>query len=148
MAAIPSWLNTTMPQHIKITTKFDITNTGIVRNFKENLLPAKANGRIIYTREEWLRCRRQQTNWETVTQIISLRTQPLNMRTTVGESGWILEFDIEFDKLYLKDGDPMGLLKEDFSNVPLLTGLTEHTKTDSYEFIVVGQNIWFEYNEL
>jgi len=137
-----------MPQHIKIHTDFDITNTGVVRNFKEALLPATVNGRIIYTEEEWIRCRRQQTNWETMVQVISLRTQPYNIRTDVTESGWVLEFDVGFSGLYELDSDKLGLLKEDFNNVPLLVGLTEHTKTDVYEFIAIDENIRFESYEL
>jgi len=137
-----------MPQHIKIHTDFDITNTGVVRNFKENLLPAKINGKIVYTREEWIRCRRQQTNWETMIQVISLRIQPYNIRTVVTESGWLLEFDVEFIGTFEKDGDQLGLLKEDLTNVPLLVGLTEHKKTDTYEFISVDENVRFETYEL
>ncbi len=127
-------------QHIKITTDFDITNTGVVRDFKESLLPVKANGRIIFTKEEWLRCRRQQTNWETVIQLISLRTQPLHIVTTATESEWVLEFDIESNGVYQKNGDMIGLLKEDFDKVPLLTGLAEHSKSDQFEFIAIGKN--------
>ena len=135
-------------QHIKILTDFDITNTGVVRNFKETSLPTKANGRIIYTKEEWIRCRRQQTNWETVVQLISLRAMPLSIRTDVTESGWVLEFDIESVNAYRKDTDALGLLKTDFNNVPLLVGLTEHNKEDEYEYIRIGENVKFETYEL
>jgi len=114
-----------MPQHIKIHTDFDITNTGVVRNFKKNLLPAKINGQLIHTEEEWIHCRRQQTNWETLIQIISLRTQPYNIRTIVNELDWTLEFDIEHIDVFRKNGNPLGLLQEDIENVPLLTGLDE-----------------------
>ena len=131
-------------QHITIHSDFDITNTGVTRHFNANLLPAKVNGRIIFTEEEWHRCRRQQTNWETIVQLISLRAQPANLETAATEDGWIVEFDVETPDVYLKDSDPLGLLKDDFNNVPLLIGLAEHKKADEYEFIVVDQNIRFE----
>lgn len=133
-----------MPRHIKIYTDFDVTNTGVVRNFREDLLPAKVNGKVILSEQEWIKSRRQQSNWETVVQVISLRAQPLNIKTTVTESQWIIEFDVESSIVYSKDDDPLGLLKEDFNNVPLLIGLTEHKKADSYGFIVIDQNMRFE----
>lgn len=137
-----------MLRHIKIYTDFDITNTGVVRNFRPEMLPAKVNGKIIFTEQEWVKSRRQQTNWETVIQVISLRAQPLNIRTVVTEEGWLLEFDVDTVSVYEKGDDPLGLLKEDFNNVPLLVGLTEHNKADSYEFIVIDQNMRFETYEL
>ena len=137
-----------MPRHIKISTDFDVTNTGVIRHFREDLLPAKVNGKILYTEDEWIKSRRQQTNWETVTQVISLRATPMNLKTLVTESHWVIEFDIESPTVYKKDDDPLGLLKEDFNNVPLLIGLTEHKKADSYGFIVIDQNMRFETHEL
>lgn len=134
-------------QHIKIHTDFDITNTGVTRHFKKSLLPAKVNGRIIFTEEEWHRCRRQQTNWETVVQLISLRAQPMNVSTVATESAWTMEFDVESSGVYALVGDDLGLLKEDFNNVPLLVGLAEHNKSDEYEFIVIGENVVFETHE-
>lgn len=133
-----------MARHIKIYTDFDITNTGIVRSFKAELLPVKVNGKIIFSEHEWVKARRQQTNWETVVQVISLRAQPLNIKTTVTENGWLIEFDVEANNVYQKGDDPIGLLKEDFDNVPLLVGLTEHKKADTFEFIVIGENMRFE----
>ena len=46
-----------MPQHIKIHTDFDITETGVVRNYKEGILPRKVRGVIISSEEEWIKCR-------------------------------------------------------------------------------------------
>ena len=133
-----------MPRHIKISTDFDITNTGVIRNFREDLLPAKVNGRILYSEDDWIKCRRQQTNWETVVQVLSLRAQPVNLTTVVTESEWVLEFDVDHSDVYKTEDDPLGLLKEDFNNVPLLIGLTEHKKADSYGFIVIDGNMRFE----
>lgn len=116
-----------MPRRIKIHTDFDITNTGVMRNYKEGInLPAKINGRLINSKDEWIKLRRQQSNWETLVQVISLRTQPLNVRTTVNKDDWTLEFDIDSNHVFKKGDDILGLLKEDIANVPLLTDLDEH----------------------
>lgn len=144
VASLYTWLNTNMPQHIKIHTDFDITNTGVVRNYKEDKLPKKVAGKVISTKEEWIKRRRQQANWETLVQIISLRTQPLNIRTTVNKDDWTIEFDVEHVDVFSKDGDPLGLLKEDIGNVPLLTGLDEKKDLENSE----TPNIRFEVYEL
>ena len=126
MAALSAWLNTRMIQHIKIHIDFDITNTGVVRNFKASNMPCTIGGRTITSEAEWIKLRQQQANWETLVQLISLRTQPMNIRTIVNKKDWTLEFDVEVKDVYMKDGDPLGYLKEDCENVPMLTGLDEH----------------------
>lgn len=125
MVALSVWLNTCMMQHIKIHTDFDITNTGVVRKFNASNLPCIVGGKTISTETEWLKLRRQQANWETFVQLISLRAQPLNIHTVVNKFDWTLEFDVETKDVYMKNGDLLGLLKEDFENIPLLTGLDE-----------------------
>ena len=134
-----------MPQHIKIHTDFDITNTGVVRNYKEGILPQSINGKIIKSKDEWIKLRRQQSNWETLIQVISLRTQPLNIRTTVNKSDWTLEFDVEQVDVFRKNGDPLGLLKDDIENVPLLTDLDEHK---DLEGVSATPNLRFETYEV
>ncbi len=138
-----------MSQHIKITTDFDITNTGVVRNFKPGVLPLTINSTVIKTEQEWIRARRQQSNWETLVQVISLRTQPLNLRTVINESSWVMEFDTEYQDVYRINDDNIGLLKEDCNNVPLLVDLTEQ-KTMNGFIIISGseQNMWFSVHDL
>ncbi len=133
-------------QHIIIHTDHDITNTGVVRNFKKELLPIKINREIINTKEQWIKCRRQQSNWETIIQTISLRTQPMNIRTTKNDNVWTLEFDVEFNDVYRKNGDSIGLLKEDFKNLPMITGLDESEKMEN--FLIIDKNIRFETYEI
>jgi len=135
-----------MPQRIKIHTDFDITNTGVVRNFRQGMLPCKVSGKSITSEAEWVKLRRQQANWETLIQVISLRTQPLNIRTAVNKANWTLEFDIDLTSVYHKGDDPLGLLKDDIENVPMLTGLDEHKDLDSH--IVVDKNVSFELYEI
>jgi hypothetical protein len=136
-----------MMRHIKIHTDFDITNTGVVRNYKGGMLPCKVGDKTITTEEEWTKLRRQQSNWETLIQMISLRTQPIRIRTTINKSDWTLEFDIESVDVYRKGNDPIGLLKEDIENVPLLTGLDEHKELE-VEQTDGTPNVRFETYEL
>ena len=126
-------------QHITIETDFDITNTGVIRAFKKGVLPAKVAGRVIHSKEEWMKNRRQQANWETIIQLISLRTQPLNINTTEKNGVWILEFDVESISVYASVDDQLGLLKADFNRVPLIIGLNE-TKVLTDYIIVDGEH--------
>jgi len=134
-----------MQQHIKIHSDFDITNTGVVRNYRNEQLPIKVNGKTISSKEEWLKLRRQQSNWETMIQLISLRAQPYNIHTTVNKSDWTLEFDVDHVDVFRKNGDLLGLLKEDIANVPLLTGLDEHK---DLEGVSIAPNLRFETYEI
>lgn len=134
-----------MAQHIKIFTTFDITNTGVVRNLKAGMLPTTVNGVKITSEDEWLKARRQQSNWETMLQIIALRTQPFNVRTIHNDGVWMLEFDVEHSDVYRKEDDPIGLLKDDFNNVPLLVNLDESKSPGT---AVSESNMRFEVYEL
>ena len=129
-------------QHIKITTQFDITHTNVVRNLKPGLLPTKVNGRMINTEEEWTRCRKQQSNWETLLQVISLRTQPLNIKSYRSDDNWVVEFDVEADEVFNQDGDQLRLLKNDCENVPMIVGLNE--KSGISELLTIDENTHFE----
>ena len=134
-------------QHIIIRTNFDITNTGVTRNFKRESLPLKTKNGYINTEEEWILARRQQSNWETLIQVISLRAQPMHIQTRVNNGQWILEFDIEQMNVYKKeDVGELAILIEDCENVPMLINLTE--KRDPGSVIQDRKNIWFEYYEI
>lgn len=129
-------------QHIKITTKFDITHTNVVRKPKQETFPIKANGCLFKTNDEWVKARKQQSNWETLMQIVSLRTQPLNIKSYKKDNEWVLEFDIEFDEVFTKDGDDLKLLKDDCENVPMIVGLNEDRGLRP--IILVGENMFLE----
>ena len=137
-----------MARHIKIHIDFDITNTGVIRNYRDNPLPAKVNGMMIKSKEEWIKLRRQQANWETFIQIISLRIQPLNIQTTVNKNSWTLEFDVDNVDALTKDDDPIGLLKADLENIPLLTGLDEKKNLELAEARSYRTNVRFETYEI
>lgn len=114
----------------QLTTLVDITATGVVRS----------NGQRDVERN-------QQRNWETVLQILGLRTQPhvisFPYKIMCAESdvhglfgnfntgkhvAWRFEFDADHPGAYgTEDGSVAGLAA-DFEEVPIITGLTETAK--------------------
>lgn len=88
------------------------------------------------------RMRNKQRNWETVVQILGLRTQIMSINQLKTETKdlsqhvfgsdyqdkqrvWTFEFEVEFENLYLQDHDPYGILKNDFAQSPVILGLDE-----------------------
>ena len=128
---------------ISCWTKFDITNTGVTGHLKVSRMPfVDRNGNTIRTEDEWHRARNQQRNWETLQQLISLRAQVFDVTTPVHSNGqWSFEFIIEQDGLFTLDNDPVGILKQDCSGVPMLKNLNEKL----FESLVLDpdQNIGF-----
>lgn len=108
------------------------------------------------------RMRNKQRNWETVAQILGLRTQVLNLKQLKTESHelkdfnfgesyqgkqrvWTFDFAVEFDNLYLQDRDPYGILKNDFAKSPIILGLDETAQPPMPLFYTDGpsKNIYF-----
>ena len=122
---------------IKVKTLFDITATGVTGHIKSLRPP--------YTPETWTRARNQQRNWETLTQIINLRTQIMSMTDPeLIDDTWCFEFESEAN--VWDDGtDSVGVLKQDCESVPMLRELDNDPDVDS-TLITSGprQNIWFE----
>lgn len=130
-------------------TLVDITATGVIRGEDELL-------------------RNQQRNWETVLQVIGIRTQPLEIttpkiyyeidfdviETEFGEfyktqglhTVWMWEFSVEHDDVFRRGDDPLALLHESFDQVPIITGLNESAKFLLPIFYTSGaiKNIYFE----
>ena len=130
---------------IKVRTLFDITATGVTGHFKSSrpIFTDRA-GHKITDLETWNRARNQQRNWETLTQLIQLRTQTDNLIDPICiDNCWIFEFEIEQD--VFNDGfDPVGVLKADSEGVPMLRDLDNNPDIDPV-LITQGlrQNIWF-----
>lgn len=132
---------------IDVCTKFDCTVTGTVGHFKSSSPQINRQGKKLSTVEDWTTSRNQQRNWETFLQLISLRTQPFEIIEPRFDAGfWYWSYQIEFEKLYFNNGDELARLKEDFNQIPMLTGLAEHDELQGI-LVVDGpkQNIWFEY---
>ena len=124
---------------LKVRTLFDITYTGVTGHYKA----ARAQ---FATQEAWDRARNQQRNFETLQQILSLRTNLAEITTPVESDGeWSFEFEVESDGVYGTPDDPTGILRGDAVGVPMLREL--NNDPDIEPILVVGgprQNIWFE----
>jgi len=131
-----------------VQTFFDITATGITGHFKPAKIPFRdAAGNTITDLESWTRSRNQQRNWETITQILGLRTQLFRLQTPVTDttnSAWMFEFETETDHIYGDDADPTRVLRSDADGVPMLVELDN--RPELLPMLATSgptQNIWF-----
>jgi hypothetical protein len=129
-------------------TLFDITATGITGHCKSSKMPFKdRTGKMISDVESWNRSRNQQRNWETITQILGLRTQLFNLTEPIRDqtgTRWMFEFETETDGVYGPESDPVAVLRADAAGVPMLTQLENATDLDRVLITQGrGQNIWF-----
>jgi hypothetical protein len=105
-------------------------------------------GRTIVTQAEWQQARNQQANWETVNQVISLRTLPERISAPMADSAaatWSFEFDVVDPGSIAHNNDPVGYLIADCNGVPMITGLGE--SSDNAAFLSsqdTAANIWFD----
>jgi len=128
-------------------TRYDITATGIKSAFNKNRLPIQdAQGDEISDAQSWNRARNRQRNWETINQIIALRTLPQDVSVPEktqhdGQTWWQFGFEVESPGTVELDGDPVGVLVFDSQDVPMLTGLDEDAGVASA--MEPGSNIVF-----
>ena len=105
-------------------------------------------GGVVRDQLTWNYARNQQRNWETLNQLISLRTQPVSV-TSLGHSNgvWSFEFEVESGLVYSASGreDDITVLVNECNGVPMIVGL-EETQTQHSVLITQGhdQNIWFD----
>lgn len=140
-----------MTATVRCRTLFDITVTGVRNHTSNSRLPFQDQaGQTVGTDQQWARSRNQQRNWETVNQILSLRTLPENTTlpeyqdTDLGRE-WRFEFDIPNISTVTEGDRPLGLLLRDCEAVPMITGLTETAPLVSeLRTREPGANIWFE----
>ena len=129
-------------------TQFDITVTGITGHFKSTNMPFQDRaGQIIQDTASWNRSRNQQRNWETLTQILGLRTQLFALTMPIQDqtgTRWMFEFETETDGVYGPEDDPTQVLRADASGVPMLRELNNTPEIESV-LVTEGpkQNIWF-----
>jgi hypothetical protein len=127
-------------------TLFDCSSTGITGHFRIGQIPfVDKTGRTIENINDWTKSRNQQRNFETLLQIISLRSQPERISTpTNSQQGWSFTFEVEAESTYSLDGntDPFAALYQDCSGVPMLTGLDEAQEIEPV--LKPHENIWFE----
>lgn len=128
-------------------TFFDITATGVTGHYKSSRVPFKdLNGNNIIDELSWNRARNQQRNWETITQLISLRTQISELQNPKKDKNtWSFEFESETPYAFGSEDNPTELLLSDSAGVPMLLGLGNIDNLTPL-LIVSGpdQNIWFD----
>jgi hypothetical protein len=133
---------------IVCTTTFDITATGVTGHYRVSRVPfLDWAGRKIANEQDWHKSRNQQRNWETLQQLLSLRTQVFSAtQPMVIHNCWQFEFEVESADVY---GQDLSLLQEDCEGVPMLTGLTE-TELGARVLVTQGpgQNLWFRLDQL
>lgn len=106
--------------------------------------------------------RNQQRNWETIQQILSLRTQPTIIATDnftndvnqynfgINYTGqhriWTFKFAVEYADIYQEGPDKFGLVKYDFKITPVILGLSETAQPERALFYPKGpwNNIYFK----
>ena len=137
-----------MTLQVRCTTRFDITVTEVRNNFSRSRLPFyDATGKLIDDTITWNRARNQQRNWETINQVISLRSLPENITVSrkinkADQAWWTFEFSLEQPASIESNGNPVGLLDLDCNSVPMLTGLDEDP--DQEGVLIPDINIQFE----
>ncbi len=129
-------------------TLFDVTATGVTGHFKLTRVPyTDQAGQEITDQQSWNRSRNQQRNWETLTQILGLRTQLFDLTTPVRDragTSWMFEFETETAGAFGPDTDPCEVLRVDAEGVPMILDLDNRSdlvpmlRTHGPE-----QNIWF-----
>lgn len=131
---------------IRCSTHFDITETGTTGHFRPSQVPyTNRAGNTIKDLTDWNRSRNQQRNFETITQVLQLRTQIFDVTTPVKNTKWEFEFEVESDRIYQLDQDMFGILTQDCEDVPMIVGLDdEYTLTPALITSGSQQNIWFE----
>lgn len=129
-------------------TLFDITATGVTGHCKTTRMPFRDRaGQLITDTVTWNRSRNQQRNWETLTQILGLRTQLFALTEPVLDvtgTRWMFEFETESDGIYGPESDPTQVLRADAEGVPMLLDLDNRPDIEPY-LVTSGaqQNIWF-----
>ena len=138
-------MNTDQLYYYQCYTLIDITPTGVTSH----------DSKHEFTRN-------QQRNWETIQQIISLRTQPNILETNnfvdnvagygfgINYTGqhkiWTFKFAVDYPDIYKEGPDIFGLLRYDLKITPLILGLTETACPEKPIFYASGpwNNIYFK----
>jgi hypothetical protein len=133
---------------IQCWTYFDITATGVKHNFNTGRLPFRANhGVCIDNQTQWEFARNQQRNWETLIQLVSLRSLPYDISNPEpimhnNKKCWQFVFSVDDPAALAHDLEDLGALIQDCTDVPMLVGLTEDHPTS--RVLQHGTNIEFK----
>jgi len=128
-------------------TFFDITSTGVTGHYKSSRVPFRDKAeQEIDNEKSWNYSRNQQRNWETLTQLISMRSQIFELTIPKKiDNLWRFQFEVETPGIFGPPENPVKTLLEDCNGVPMLIGLKNKENLSSILITSgVEQNIWFE----
>ena len=134
---------------IACKTLFDCSVTGVTGHYRPAQVPFKdRTGQLIENEQAWIRARNQQRNWETLLQVIGLRTQPDVLVDPYCKNGvWHFEFETSTEGVYdiAGNSNPVAGLLQDCTGVPMMINLDEQNNVQP-TLCVQGadQNIWFD----
>lgn len=135
---------------IRCSTLFDITPTGVDNHNRTVAWPyVTRTGLSITNQGDLLRARNQQRNFDTIIQVVSMRTQPLNISDVevledqdpgawgfgiIAQSAkvWTFTFDIESPGIWANNNDELYWLRSDSQGVPMILNLTETVVTEPW----------------
>lgn len=149
-----------MSHTIRCHTLFDISKTGILNRRH----PTDMNEEQLAL---WNNDRNRQCNFDTILQVISLRSQPENISSPKKEefkfedcdsfgflfdtitdeviNKWIFEFTVNYQGVFNDGINELGALYTDCDSVPMITGLSEWQKVPNFLDISPElKNIHFE----
>lgn len=139
-----------MPDRIRCRTLFDITATGIRSNYKTSRIPCVDNqGNKIQDLAQWNKARNQQRNWETLNQLISLRSLPEEITEPIladneDKKYWEFEFTVPSIEALMINENPVSALEHDCCGVPMILGLNETPGvSQTLEANTQNSNVWF-----
>lgn len=144
---------------IRCQTLFDITPTGV-----KNRRPSDVTGKEL---SDLVKRQQQQSNYDTVLQVISLRSQPESISQVKKSdillndsdfgflyssnqedntiSAWSFTFTVQHDSVFQNDDGVLGELFNDCEQVPMITNLLESVKlTPQLNVDTDLKNIHFE----
>jgi len=128
---------------ILINTHFDCTATGTTGHYRSNKIPYQDHAdQPIKDQLSWDKSRNQQRNYETLIQLLSLRTQLTFVgQPTHSDGTWSFEIESDRDDVFSDDFESLML---DCEAVHMITGLNETHKI-SPVLILNGPdtNLWF-----
>lgn len=139
-----------MRSRLVCETRFDITRTDIRGHYRPADLPRRdRQDQWIHDHAAWLRARNQQRNFETLLQIISLRTLPDDISDPVCDHGrWSFSFWVPDITSVAWGADAVGALKYDAHGVPMIRGLGESADTDDVVHCYGPDiNVWFSWDQ-
>ena len=127
-------------QEFRLICDFDITATGAYSYRPVTIPGLTKTGYEINDKQDWFRVVNQQRNWDTVQQILSLRTQiELIELPQYVDQQWHFTVGLDSNRIASAIDKSLYIIENDFNNVPIILGLLE-TKTKIDQIQTSGKN--------